>query len=91
MSIPRDSRRCAAWHSWWRHTAGRSAAGGAASPPPDRRCSGWPIMQCGDTYARLAAGLRIGLATVYRYIRETVDLLARLAPTPRPAVAAQST
>ena len=34
----------------------------------------------GDTYAQLAASLRIGIATVYRYIRETVDLLAALAP-----------
>ncbi|MET8747520.1 transposase family protein [Streptomyces sp. NPDC004728] len=38
-------------------------------------------LRCGDTYARLAAGFRIGIATVYRYIRETVDLLASLAPT----------
>lgn len=38
-------------------------------------------LRCGDTYARLAAGFRIGIATAYRYIRETVDLLANLAPT----------
>jgi hypothetical protein len=38
-------------------------------------------LRCGDTYARLAAGFRIGIATVYRYIREAVDLLALLAPT----------
>jgi hypothetical protein len=31
----------------------------------------------GDTYSRLAAGFGIGVATVYRYIREAVDLLAR--------------
>lgn len=35
----------------------------------------------GDTYTRLAAGFRIGVATVYRYIRETVDLLATHAPS----------
>jgi hypothetical protein len=40
----------------------------------------------GDTYAQLAAGFRIGVATVYLYIRETVDLLAHLASTLRPAV-----
>lgn len=40
----------------------------------------------GDTYAQLAAGFRVGIATVYRYIRETVDLLAALAPTLRDAV-----
>lgn len=42
----------------------------------------------GDTYAQLAAGFRIGVATVYRYIRETVDLLAVLAPTLTDAVEA---
>ena len=34
----------------------------------------------GDTYARLAAGFGIGIATVYRYIREALDLLAAQAP-----------
>ncbi len=34
----------------------------------------------GDTYTRLAGGFGIGLATVYRYIREAVDLLATHAP-----------
>ncbi len=38
-------------------------------------------LRCGDTYARLAAGFRVGIATVHRYIREAVDLLASLAPT----------
>jgi hypothetical protein len=38
-------------------------------------------LRCGDTYARLAAGFRIGIATVYRYVREAVDRLAALAPT----------
>jgi hypothetical protein len=40
----------------------------------------------GDTYARLAAGFRIGVSTVYRYIREAVDLLATLAPSLADAV-----
>jgi hypothetical protein len=35
----------------------------------------------GDTYTRLAAGFDIGVATVYRYIRETLDLLATAAAT----------
>src|ERR1043166_2504159 len=30
----------------------------------------------GDTYRRPAAGCRIGLSTVYRYLREAIDLLA---------------
>jgi hypothetical protein len=35
----------------------------------------------GDTYARLAAGFGVGLATVWRYVREAVDLLAAHAPS----------
>jgi hypothetical protein len=38
-------------------------------------------LQCGDTYAQLAAGFGIGIATVYRYIRESVEVLAGLAPS----------
>ncbi|ETK33369.1 IS5/IS1182 family transposase [Microbispora sp. ATCC PTA-5024] len=33
----------------------------------------------GDTYARLAAGFAIGTTTAWRYVRESVDLLAALA------------
>ncbi|MFI6744347.1 transposase family protein, partial [Nonomuraea sp. NPDC050451] len=33
----------------------------------------------GDTYARLAAGFAIGTTTAWRYIRESVNLLAELA------------
>lgn len=42
----------------------------------------------GDTYTRLAAGFGIGVATVYRYIREAVDLLAAHAPDLRQVIAA---
>jgi DDE superfamily endonuclease/Helix-turn-helix of DDE superfamily endonuclease len=35
----------------------------------------------GDTYARLAAGFNVGIATVFRYVREAVDLLAARAPS----------
>ena len=35
----------------------------------------------GDTYARLAEGFGVGVATVYRYVREAVELLAARAPT----------
>jgi hypothetical protein len=37
-------------------------------------------LRCGDTYAQLAAGFGIGIATVYRYIREAVEVLAAIAP-----------
>lgn len=38
-------------------------------------------LRCGDTYAQLAVGFRIGTATVYRYMREVIDVLAALAST----------
>jgi hypothetical protein len=39
------------------------------------------FLRHGDTYARLAAGFGIGVATVYRYIHETTRLLAGRAPS----------
>lgn len=38
-------------------------------------------LRCGDTYAQLAGGFGIGIVTVFRYIREAVDVQAALAPT----------
>ncbi|MFD8666764.1 transposase family protein, partial [Streptomyces microflavus] len=38
-------------------------------------------LRCGDTYAQLAAGFGIGVATVYRYVREAIEVLATLAPS----------
>ncbi len=40
----------------------------------------------GETYADLAAGFAIGMATVFRYIRAALEVLAALAPTLRDAV-----
>ena len=45
-------------------------------------------LRCGDTYARLAAGFGVGVATVYRYVTELVDLLVRHAPDLAAAVQA---
>jgi hypothetical protein len=38
-------------------------------------------LRCGDTYAQLAAGFGVGIATVYRYVREAIEVLAALAPS----------
>ncbi|MBT2488543.1 transposase [Streptomyces sp. ISL-96] len=54
---------------WRRLTAGRQALLALAH------------LRCGDTYAQLAAGFGIGIATVYRYIREAVEVLAARAPS----------
>lgn len=44
-------------------------------------------LRCGHTYAQLAAGFGIGLATVYRYVAEAVEVLAALTPTLQQAMA----
>lgn len=43
-------------------------------------------LRCGDTYCQLAAAFRIGIATVYRYIREAVEVLSALAPSLEQAI-----
>jgi hypothetical protein len=40
----------------------------------------------GETFAGLAAGFGVGVATAWRYVNETVELLAARAPTLRQAV-----
>jgi hypothetical protein len=40
----------------------------------------------GETYADLAGGFAVGTTTVYRYLREALDLLAAMAPTLAQAV-----
>ncbi|NWF31078.1 transposase [Streptomyces sp. PKU-EA00015] len=47
-------------------------------------------LRCGDTYAQLAVGFGVGVATVYRYIHEAVTVLAAVAPTLEQAVTAAS-
>ena len=41
----------------------------------------------GETYADLATGFGIGTTTVFRYIREALDVLAALAPSLQQAMA----
>jgi hypothetical protein len=41
----------------------------------------------GETYADLAHGFAIGTTTVYRYLREGIDVLAAMAPTLEQAIA----
>ena len=43
-----------------------------------------------ETYADLAAGFTIATTTAFRYIREALDVLAALAPTPAAAIAVAS-
>nr|WP_152891505.1 IS5 family transposase [Streptomyces adustus] len=48
-------------------------------------------LRCGDTYAHLAAGFEVGIATVYRYVAEAVEVLAARAPDLRTAACTAST
>jgi hypothetical protein len=41
----------------------------------------------GETYADLACGFAIGTSTVYRYLREALELLAAMTPTLAEAIA----
>lgn len=43
-------------------------------------------LRCGHTYAQLAAGFGVGIATVYRYVTEAVEVLAAVAPDRATAV-----
>ncbi|WP_129287427.1 transposase family protein [Streptomyces sp. GZWMJZ-114] len=54
---------------WRRLTAGRQALLVLAH------------LRSGDTYAQLSAGFGIGIATVYRYVQEAIDVLAARAPS----------
>ena len=40
----------------------------------------------GETYADLACGFGVGASTVYRYLREAIDVLAAMAPTLQQAI-----
>lgn len=52
--------------------------------PGRRPCWCWPK---GDTFAELTAGFGVGTATAWRYVTETVTLLAARAPKLRQALA----
>ncbi|MDX2565382.1 transposase family protein, partial [Streptomyces sp. TX20-6-3] len=43
-------------------------------------------LRVGHTYARLAAGFKVGTTTAYRHVTEAVDLLTALAPARTDAV-----
>ncbi|RKN10253.1 transposase family protein [Streptomyces radicis] len=48
-------------------------------------------LRCGHTYAQLAVGFGVGIATVYRYVTEAVADLAALAPSLATATRAAAT
>ena len=54
--------------------------------PGRRPCSCWPTCAKGETFAELAAGFGVGTATAWRYVSETVALLAARAPKLRSAL-----
>ncbi len=59
-------QRCASGGRWWRITAGQQALLVLA------------YLRNGDTYARLAAGFGVATSTAWRYVHDTLALLAAL-------------
>jgi len=47
-------------------------------------------LRCGDPYAHLSVSFGVGAATAYRYITETIDLLAASTPRLQPVLAART-
>ena len=68
-------------------TVGGSAHAGASLTPVARLRWCWPTCLLGDTFAELAAAFGISTATAWRYVIETVALLAARAPKPHQALA----
>jgi hypothetical protein len=68
-------------------TAGRSGRAGACSGLPGRPCWCLAYLRKGETFASLAAGFGIGTATAWRYVAETVALLAARSPKLHQALA----
>jgi hypothetical protein len=68
-------------------TAGRSGRAGAKLSPARQALLVLAYLRKGETFAGLAAGFGIGTATAWRYVTETVALLAPRSPKLRRAVA----
>jgi hypothetical protein len=60
----------------------------AASWPAGSAGAGY--LRKGETFAELAAGFGVGIATAWRYVTETIALLAAQSPTLRTALAKAS-
>ncbi|WFB88563.1 MULTISPECIES: transposase family protein [Streptomyces] len=50
-------------------------------PPARQALLALAHLRCGDAYTQLAAGFGVGIATVFRYVREAVEVLSALAPS----------
>ncbi len=92
MSIRRRSicppRTCGVWRANWPSTAGRSVGTRWRRLTAGRQALlVLAHLRCGNTYAQLAAGFGIGIATVYRHVREAIKVLAEFAPTLDEAIA----
>ena len=69
-------------------TASRSGRAGGKLNPGRQALLVLAYLRKGETFAELAAGFAVGTTTAWRYVNETVDLLAARAPRLRQAVRA---
>ena len=85
MSTPRlcpcPTAPCKSSPTRYGNTAQRWAADGAACPPGRQALLVLAHLRKGETYTALAGGFGVGTTTVFRYVREGVDVLAAVAPT----------
>lgn len=55
-------------------------------PPQERALCTLVYLRKNDTFAQLAVGFRVGLATAWRYVNQTIALLAKFAPSLKEAL-----
>src|SRR6201992_1313441 len=88
-AVPRcrcPPRPSTTWQGSPAATGPRSGHGGGCRTPGQQALLVLVYLRKGETFAELAAGFGVGTATAWRYVNETVALLAARAPKLRKAV-----
>ena len=86
-ALPLSSRPCSTRASLIRRHRARIGSPWRKLNPAQRALLVLAYLRKGETFADLAAGFGIGTATAWRYVTETVGLLAARSPRLRAALA----